>query len=62
MCQCTGLHAHLWCTGPEDELLAGGLDVCGDVVEEVGSGDWGIGGQPLSTEDVLTLARGAAVG
>lgn len=30
------------------------------VVEEVGSGDWGIAGQPLSTEDVLTLARGGA--
>lgn len=32
------------------------------VVEEVSSGDWGIGGQPLSTEDVLALARGASVG
>ena len=31
------------------------------VVEEVGSGDWGIGGQPLTTEDVLTLARGVSV-
>ncbi|GAA3744846.1 4-oxalocrotonate tautomerase family protein [Leifsonia bigeumensis] len=28
------------------------------VVEEVSSGDWGIAGKPLSTEDVLTLARG----
>lgn len=32
------------------------------VVEEVGSGDWGIAGQPLTTDDVLTLARGANVG
>ncbi len=31
------------------------------VVEEVASGDWGIGGQPLTTEDVLALARGATV-
>jgi len=31
------------------------------VVEEVLSGDWGIAGQPLTTEDVKTLARGAAV-
>lgn len=31
------------------------------VLEEVRSGDWGIGGQPMTTEDVLTLARGAAV-
>jgi len=31
------------------------------VVEEVGSGDWGIAGQPLTTEDVLTLARGVSV-
>ena len=30
------------------------------VVEEVASGDWGIAGKPLSTEDVLALARGAA--
>ena len=28
------------------------------VVEEVHSGDWGIGGQPLSTEDVKALAAG----
>ena len=28
------------------------------VVEEVTSGDWGIGGQPLTTVDVRTLARG----
>lgn len=32
------------------------------VVEEVRSGDWGIAGQPLTTEDVLTLARGVSVG
>ena len=31
------------------------------VVEEVLSGDWGIAGQSLTTEDVKTLARGAAV-
>jgi 4-oxalocrotonate tautomerase len=30
------------------------------VVEEVRSGDWGIGGKPLSTEDVRALAAGAA--
>lgn len=30
------------------------------VVEEVASGDWGIGGQPLTTEDVKTLAAGGA--
>jgi 4-oxalocrotonate tautomerase len=29
------------------------------VVEEVGSGDWGIAGSPLTTEDVKALARGA---
>jgi 4-oxalocrotonate tautomerase len=32
------------------------------VIEEVASGDWGIGGQPMRTEDVIALARGAAVG
>ncbi len=32
------------------------------VVEEVASGDWGIAGQPLTTDDVRALARGAAVG
>ena len=32
------------------------------VLEEVGSGDWGIAGQLLTTEDVMTLARGAVVG
>ena len=30
------------------------------VVEEVASGDWGIGGQPLTTQDVKTLAAGTA--
>jgi 4-oxalocrotonate tautomerase len=29
------------------------------VVEEVRSGDWGIGGKPLHTEDVKALAAGA---
>jgi 4-oxalocrotonate tautomerase len=28
------------------------------VVEEVRSGDWGIGGNPLTTEDVKALAAG----
>jgi 4-oxalocrotonate tautomerase len=31
------------------------------VVEEVSSGDWGIGGQPLTTQDVKALAAGAEV-
>jgi 4-oxalocrotonate tautomerase len=30
------------------------------VIEEVRSGDWGIGGNPLSTEDVKALAAGTA--
>ena len=30
------------------------------IVEEVKSGDWGIGGKPLSTEDVKALAAGKA--
>jgi 4-oxalocrotonate tautomerase len=30
------------------------------VVEEVASGDWGIGGQPLTTQDVKALAAGGA--
>jgi 4-oxalocrotonate tautomerase len=30
------------------------------VVEEVRSGDWGIGGKPLSTDDVRALAAGSA--
>jgi 4-oxalocrotonate tautomerase len=29
------------------------------LVEEVHSGDWGMGGKPLSTEDVKALAAGA---
>jgi 4-oxalocrotonate tautomerase len=32
------------------------------VVEEVKSGDWGIGGNPLTTADVKALAAGAPVG
>ena len=32
------------------------------VVEEVKSGDWAIGGNPLSTEDVKALQAGALVG
>jgi 4-oxalocrotonate tautomerase len=32
------------------------------VLEEVKSGDWGIAGNPLSTEDVLALATGKAAG
>jgi 4-oxalocrotonate tautomerase len=32
------------------------------VLEEVKSGDWGIAGNPLSTGDVLALAKGEAVG
>ena len=28
------------------------------IVEEVASGDWGIGGDPLSTEEVKALAAG----
>jgi 4-oxalocrotonate tautomerase len=28
------------------------------VVEEVASGEWGIGGQPLTADDVKALARG----
>jgi 4-oxalocrotonate tautomerase len=31
-------------------------------VEEVASGDWGIGGKALTTEDVKALRAGAAVG
>ena len=30
------------------------------VVEEVKSGDWGVGGNALTTEDVKVLAAGAA--
>ena len=32
------------------------------VVEEVKSGDWGIGGRPLTTADVKTLAAGKSPG
>ena len=32
------------------------------IVEEVTSGEWGIGGNPLSTADVKALAAGAPVG
>lgn len=32
------------------------------VVEEVKSGDWGIGGNPLTTTDVRALAAGQPVG
>ena len=32
------------------------------VVEEVKSGSWGIGGNPLTTADVHALAAGAPVG
>jgi 4-oxalocrotonate tautomerase len=35
-------------------------DVTWVVVEEVRSGDWGIGGKALSTEDVKALAAGTA--
>jgi 4-oxalocrotonate tautomerase len=32
------------------------------VVEEVASGDWGIGGRPLTTADVKALAAGEPAG
>ena len=32
------------------------------VIEEVKSGDWGIGGKSLTTEDVKALASGKTVG
>jgi 4-oxalocrotonate tautomerase len=32
------------------------------VIEEVKSGDWGVGGKPLSTADVRALAAGVPVG
>lgn len=35
------------------------VTVC--IVEEVASGDWGIGGQPYTTDEVLALARGVPV-
>lgn len=28
------------------------------VIEEVKSGDWGVGGDPLTTQDVMELAKG----
>ncbi len=37
----------------EGEAMRG---VTWTVIEEVKSGDWAIGGQPLTTADVLTLA------
>jgi 4-oxalocrotonate tautomerase len=30
------------------------------VIDQVASGDWGIGGRPLTTEDVHALAAGTA--
>ena len=32
------------------------------VIEEVGSGNWGIGGKPLTTADVKALAAGKPAG
>ena len=32
------------------------------IIDEVKSGDWGIGGNPLTTEDVKALAAGKAKG
>ena len=32
------------------------------VVQEVASGEWGIGGQTLTADDVKALARGAVAG
>jgi 4-oxalocrotonate tautomerase len=32
------------------------------VIEEVKSGDWGIGGMPLTTDDVRALAAGKSKG
>ena len=32
------------------------------IVEEVRSGDWGIGGRPMTSADVKALAAGADVG
>ncbi len=37
-------------------------DVTWVVVEEVHSGDWGIGGKPLTTEAVKSLATGVSRG
>jgi 4-oxalocrotonate tautomerase len=32
------------------------------VVEEIASGDWGVGGQTLTADDVKALARGEVAG
>lgn len=32
------------------------------VIDEVKSGDWGVGGKPLTTEDVKALASGKSKG
>jgi 4-oxalocrotonate tautomerase len=32
------------------------------VIEEIKSGDWGIGGNPITTNDVKALAAGSAKG
>ena len=32
------------------------------IIEEVGSGNWGIGGKPLTTADVKALAAGKPTG
>ena len=32
------------------------------VIEEVKSGDWGVGGNPLTTNDVRALAAGKPIG
>ncbi len=32
------------------------------VIEEIASGDWGIGGQTLTADDVKALARGEVAG
>ncbi len=32
------------------------------VIEEVKSGEWGVGGRPLATADVKALAAGATLG
>jgi 4-oxalocrotonate tautomerase len=37
-------------------------DVTWVVVEEVHSGDWGIGGKPLTTDAVKALAAGGSAG
>jgi 4-oxalocrotonate tautomerase len=32
------------------------------IIEEIKSGDWGIAGKPLTTDDVKALAAGGAKG